>query len=210
MGRTSVRGWLYGVFVMQHRQNHPHNRLEASGNLPPGSGVNLGGSMKLHITAILFIGLVGLDPIAAYSQQAGGNDTIEFVCRDAGLGKFGVVAKKIRNSVKAAAATAGVGNVRVDITSVVDVERPTIQVSRAALNAGDIPVTFTASPLGIEFGDSAISVVSPNDQPCNVTRDFNIKITRRTGGSVSSATDIVRVMSPGTYKRKRPVPTPAG
>jgi hypothetical protein len=169
--------------------------------------------MKLHITSILFLGLVGLCPVAAYSQQAGGNDIIEFVCRDAGLGKFGVVAKKIKNSVKAAASTAGVGNVRnvrVDITSVVDVERPTIQVSRAALNAGDIPVTFSASPVGIEFGDSTVSVVSPNDQPCNVTRDFNVKITRRTGGSISSATDVVRVMSPGTYKRKRPVPTPAG
>lgn len=163
--------------------------------------------MKTTLIVCLFGGAIVLSPIGASAEPMGGGDTIEFVCRDAGLGKFGVVAKKLRNSLHAAAATAGVGNAAIKIKSVVDVERPSIQVSRSELNAGDIPVTFSAAPLSFDFGDATVSVVSPNDQACNVTRDFTIEIKRRNG---ETATDVVRVMSPGKYVRKRATTPPPG
>ncbi len=163
--------------------------------------------MKNTVVFCFLASALAFAPFGVSAQQSGGGDVIEFVCRDAGLGKYGVVAKKLRNSLRAAAATAGISNAAIKIKSVVDVERPTIQVSRAELNAGDIPVTFAATPLSFDFGDATVSVVSPNDQACNVTRDFTIEIKRRTG---EIATDVVRVMSPGKYFRKRPTTPPPG
>ncbi|MFM1847347.1 MAG: hypothetical protein RL417_821 [Pseudomonadota bacterium] len=155
--------------------------------------------MKFHISITFLSALLAISPAAGFAQSPGGSDIIEFICRDAGLGRFGVVSKKLRNSAKAAAATAGVGRLKIKVINVTDVERPTLQVSRADLNAGNIPVTVTASPLGLDFGDPTISVVSPNNQPCSVTRDFTIEIKKPNG---EVATDVARVSSPGTYKRK--------
>lgn len=154
--------------------------------------------MKITISACLLASVLALVPMSVSAQQAVGGDKIQFICRDAGLGKFGVVAKKLINSAKAAAATAGVGGARIKIKSVVDVDRPTLEVSRSQLRAGDIPVKFNASPLTLDFGESTVSVVSPNDQACNVTRKFTIEIKR---GNGETAIDEVVVMSPGVYKR---------
>ena len=60
--------------------------------------------MKKTVVFALAAALISTAPLAAFAQQTPNPDVVRFVCRDAGLGKHSNVAKRLKNSIKAAAA----------------------------------------------------------------------------------------------------------
>lgn len=154
--------------------------------------------MRIYIHSLLLATAVALCPLFATAQANPGSDQVRLVCGDAGLGKHSNIAKQLRNSLKGAAATAGIGDAAIRVTKVTDISRPEKTVARAALNAGNIPVQFTASPLSFSFGTAPITVESALDEPCSVEREFTLRIKPKNGAAVEGK---VRVRSSGRYKK---------